>query len=109
MGKSRKSRDSLFSKNPFLDTFKLVFVGMFGAISAYAIIALYSALFVGTGYYVVMKYNKDRTKPLEDLQTGQYFGLVLAFLGMLPWLQYFFMSFAMEGGSYAFDSMMGSD
>ena len=66
----------------------------------------FDAVFVGTGYYIIQKYNKTNTKLLDELQTGQYFGIVLAFLGLLPWVQYFFMSFMFEGGSYAFDSLM---
>jgi len=100
------AKHKLFDKNPFLDIFKGVFVGMFGAISAYIVIGLYSALFVGTGYYIIQKYNKQNTKLFDELQTEQYFGIVIAFLGLLPWIQYFFMSFMFEGGSYAFNSLM---
>tara|TARA_Y100000590_G_scaffold377865_1_gene444396 strand:+ start:1487 stop:1795 length:309 start_codon:yes stop_codon:yes gene_type:complete len=100
MGKSKS-----FS-NPLLNTFKHVFVGMFGYMSAYMVIGLYSALFVGTGYYIIQQYNKPNTKLFDELQTGQYFGIVLAGLGLLPWIQYFFMSFMFEGGSYAFNSLM---
>ena len=92
--------------NPLLDTFKHVFVGMFGITSAYMVIGLYSAIFTGIGYYLVKTYNKPNTKLLDDLQTEQYVGLVFAFLGLLPFIQYFFISFMVEGGSYAFDSIM---
>jgi hypothetical protein len=92
--------------NPFLDIFKLFFVGTFGVISAYAVVGLYSAIFTGIGYYILDRYNKQNTKLLDDLQTEQYIGLVFCFLGLLPWIQYFFMSFMVEGGSYAFDSIM---
>ena len=91
---------------PFLDIFKGVFVAVFGYMSAYIVIGLYSALFVGTGYYIIKKYNKQNTKLFDELQTGQYVGIVLAILGLLPWIQYFFMSFMLEGGSYAFNSLM---
>tara|TARA_Y100001970_G_scaffold280392_1_gene389307 strand:- start:323 stop:628 length:306 start_codon:yes stop_codon:yes gene_type:complete len=91
---------------PFLDIFKGVFVAVFGYMSAYIVIGLYSALFVGTGYYIIQKYNKQNTKLFDELQTGQYVGIVLAILGLLPWIQYFFMSFMLEGGSYAFNSLM---
>ena len=92
--------------NPFLDTFKHLFVAVFGVMSAYIIIALYSVLFVGIGYFIIQKYNKPDTKLFDELQTGQYVGIVLAGLGLLPWMQYFFMSFMMEGGSYAFNLLM---
>ena len=100
MGKSKSFN------NPLLNTFKHVFVAMFGYMSAYMVIGLYSALFVGTGYYIIQQYNKPNTKLLDELQTGQYVGIVLASLGLLPWIQYFFMSFMFEGGSYAFNSLM---
>ena len=92
--------------NPLLDTFKHLFVAVFGVMSAYIIIALYSVLFVGIGYFIIQKYNKPDTKLFDELQTGQYVGIVLAGLGLLPWMQYFFMSFMMEGGSYAFNLLM---
>ena len=92
--------------NPFLDTFKQLFVAVFGVMSAYIIIALYSVLFVGIGYFIIQKYNKQDTKLFDELQTGQYIGIVLAGLGLLPWMQYFFMSFMVEGGSYAFNALM---
>ena len=101
MGNKSKS----FS-NPLLNTFKHVFVAMFGYISAFVVIGLYSALFVGTGYYIIQQYNKPNTKLFDELQTGQYVGIALAILGLLPWIQYFFMSFMFEGGSYAFNSLM---
>lgn len=92
--------------NPLLDTFKHVFVAMFGITSAYMVIGLYSLIFTGIGYYLLKTYNKPNTKLLDDLQTEQYVGLVFAFLGLLPFIQYFFMSFMVEGGTYAFNSLM---
>jgi len=92
--------------NPLLDTFKHVFIAIFGITSAYIVIGLYSAVFTGIGYYLLDRYNKPNTKLLDELQTEQYVGLVFAFLGLLPFIQYFFMSFMIEGGSYAFNSLM---
>ena len=42
---------------------------------------------------------------MEELQTGQYVGLVFCIIGLLQILQYFFMSFMFEGGQYAFNSL----
>ena len=95
-----------FTNNPFLNIFKGVFVGMFGIISAYMMIALYSIIFVGTGYYIIQKYNKENTKLFEDIQTGQYLGIALAIIGLLPWMQYFFMSFMFEAGSYGLHELI---
>ena len=98
--------DKLSKKNPFLNIFKAVFVGIFGFVSAYMIIALYSLTFVGIGYFLIKKYNKPNTKLMNELQTGQYVGIVFCVLGLLPYMQYFFAGFLMEGGQYAFDSFM---
>ena len=91
--------------NPLLNTFKHVFVAMFGITSAYMVIGLYSLIFTGIGYYLLTKYNKPNTDLLKELQNEQYVGLVFAFLGLLPFIQYFFMSFMVESGSYAFNSI----
>jgi len=98
-------KSSLF-KNPLLDTFRTAFAAMFGIMSAYMVIGIYAAIFTGIGYYIVKKYNKPNTKLLDEIQNGQYVGIAFAFMGMLPFIQYFFMSFMMEGGSYAFSSMV---
>ena len=97
----------LFGSNPFLDTFKLLFVGVLGAASAKMILGLYSVIFVGIGYFIIMKYNKENTKPFKEIQTPQYVGIVIAILGLLPWIQYFFMAFMLEGGEFAFGEMLG--
>jgi len=94
--------------NPFFNMFKLVFVGIFGAVSAYAAIALFSTIFVGIGFYLIDRYNKPETKMLNELQTGQYIGIVLAIIGFLPYMQYFFMSFMFEAGSYGLHELIGN-
>lgn len=93
-------------KNPFYDFFKLIFVGVFGAVSAHATIALFSAIFVGIGFYLIDYYNKPDTKMLKELQPGQYIGILFAFIGFLPYLQYFFMSFMFEAGSFALHELI---
>jgi hypothetical protein len=97
----------LFDSNPFLNTFKLLFVSVLGAASANMILGLYSVIFVGIGYFIVMKYNKENTKPLKELETPQYIGIVIAMLGLLPWIQYFFMGFLFEGGEFAVGEIFG--
>ena len=99
-------KKKLSFENPLFEMFKFVFVGVFGVVSAYAMIGLYSVLFVGLGYYLIKKYNKPDTKLRDELQNGQYVGVVFVFLGMLPWLQYFFASFMVEGGKEAFGAFM---
>ncbi len=94
--------------NPFFDFFKLVFVGVFGAVSAYAAVSLFSIIFVGIGFYLINHYNKPETKMLKELQTGQYVGIVFAIIGFLPYIQYFFMSFMFEAGSYGLHELIGN-
>lgn len=100
-----KRKNKLFDKNPFLDIFKSVFVAMFGVTAAYMVIGLYSLTLTGIGYYLLDRYNKPNTELMDELQGGQYVGIVFGILGLLPFIQYFFMSFMIEGGSYAFDSI----
>ena len=101
------AKSKLFGNNPCLDIFKTAFAAMFGVMSAYMVIGIYAAIFTGIGYYIIQKYNKPNTKLQDDLQPGQYVGIAFAVLGLLPFIQYFFTSFMFEGGSYAFDSLMG--
>ncbi len=98
--------NKLFVNNPFLDIFKGVFVGMFGIISVNMMIALYSLTFASTGYFLLKRYNKPNTELLDELQTGQYIGIIFCIIGLLPYMQYFFAGFLMEGGQYAFNKLL---
>jgi len=100
------AKNKLFENNPFLDIFKGVFVGMFGIISVNMIIALYSLTFASTGYFLLKRYNKPNTELLDELQTGQYIGIIFCIIGLLPYMQYFFAGFLMEGGQYAFNKLL---
>ena len=88
--------------------FKYAFIGTFGVISAYILIALYSLIFVSIGLYLINKYNKKNTETFEQLHFGQYIGLVFVFFGLLPYIQYFFISLMIEGGGYAFKQMINN-
>jgi hypothetical protein len=85
---------------PFFDVFKYALVGTFGAISAYILVALYSLFFVGIGLYLINRFNKKNTEHFKELQFGQYVGIVFIILGLLPYVQYFFISLMVEGGEY---------
>ena len=93
---------------PFFDMFKYAFVGTFGVRSAYILVALYSLIFVSIGLYLINKYNKKNTETFKQLQYGQYVGIVFIILGLLPYLQYFFISLMIEGGEYAFNQMINN-
>ena len=76
--------------NPMIQTFKMVFGGVLGYMSAYTLVALFSLVFVGIGFAIISKFNKKDTKLFEDLQSMQYVGIGICCIGLLPWGQYFF-------------------
>jgi len=88
---------------------KNIFMGFLagtgGFLTAYILLGLFTALFFGVGYYIINKYNKKGTKLLRDIQPMQYFGIILCIIGMLPYIQYFFMGFLGEAGATVFDEM----
>ena len=95
----------IVKSNPIIGAFKIAFGGMLGIISAEALVVLFSLCFVGLGYAVMVHFNKANTKLLEDLQPMQYVGIVLCFIGLLPWMQYLFFGF-MEGAGIALFNKM---
>jgi len=88
---------------------KSVSQGIFGGIlvgfAAIAAVGLICITLFALGYYLIVKYNKPGTKLFKDLQPMQYVGIVLCVLGVLPFIQYFFMGFLFDAGKSAFSSM----
>ena len=88
---------------------KSVSQGIFGGIlvgfAAIAAVGLICITLFALGYYLIVKYNKPGTKLFKDLQPMQYVGIVLCLLGILPFIQYFFMGFLFDAGESAFSSM----
>ena len=72
-----------------LQAFKIGLGGMLGVMAAQTLMFLYTCVFVGLGYFILVKFNKKGTKLLKDIQPMQYIGIILCILGMLPFLQYF--------------------
>lgn len=70
------------TKNYFTSTFGF----MLGIVAFFFICALYSILFCGSGIFLLKKYNKKNTKLFKEIQTSQYFGLVLIIIGIVPYL-----------------------
>lgn len=85
--------------------FVLAFKGILGVMAARLVVVAISAAFISAGYYLVQKNNKEGTKPLRDIQSEQYLGVALMFIGFLPWMEYVFMSFAFNAGEAMFDEM----
>jgi len=101
--KSKKASPT--EKHPFISKFKsaftLVFGGMFGYISSMAILVLYTIFFCGIGFIIIDHYNKEDTAYFEEIQNGQYVGIVFIFIGLIPWLHTFLQGFMFEGGVLA--------
>lgn len=97
----------IVKSNPILQAFKFAVGGMFGIMSVYALLALYSMVFVGIGYYIIVNQNKPNTKTFEDLQPLQYVGIALCIIGLLPWAQYIFIGFMEGAGISLFDNIVG--
>ncbi len=82
--------------------FKLAFMGASGAVLGgtlgYILLGLFSLIFCGVGYYLIVENNKPNTKPFEDLEKEQYLGVFIFSIGLLPWIRYFFISFMLSAG-----------
>ncbi len=81
--------------------FAVAFGATFGYIATFAVIALFTCLFVGSGWYILKKYNKKNTALLKNMESLQYVGIVLIIVGLLPFLQYFMIGFMSTLGSNA--------
>ena len=101
--------EKVFDKNPMIRIFRDVFSGVLGGMSAMMVVGLFSLIFFGAGYHLVIENNKKGTKPFEEIQQEQYFGALLCIIGALPWIQYFFMGFLGEAGGAAFGGLFGDD
>lgn len=83
----------------------MIFGGIFAGFAAIAAIGLICLTLFALGYYLIQKYNKPGTKLFKEIQPMQYLGIFLCFLGVLPFIQYFFMGFLLNAGEAAFSSM----
>jgi len=96
--KHKKHKAGKSNNLPFMELIKVGAGITIGSISATALIALYSVVFLGLGWFMLVNFNKEDTELFKELQIGQYFGIFFCFLGLLPFLQYFIISFLFEGG-----------
>jgi len=86
-------------------TNSLIFGGILTGFAAVALVGLVCVVLFGLGYYLIVKYNKPGTKLFKDIQPMQYVGIVLCILGLLPFIQYFFMGFLFSAGESVFSNM----
>ena len=92
-------------KSNYFSFFKMFFYGTMGSILANTLVGLFSILFLISGYNLIKKYNKDGSKPLEDLQKEQYIGIVLCIIGSVPWIRYLIAGFGLEAGQTIFNEL----
>jgi len=95
--------------NPYTMIFGSVFSGVLGAMASLALVGLICLTFFGMGYYLIVTYNKKGTKLFEDIQPMQYLGILLCFIGCLPFIQYFFFGFLSNAGGMVFEQMFGGE
>lgn len=85
--------------------FRAVFEGVAGGFAVIILIGLICVVLFGTGWYLIVKYNKKGTKYFKEIQPMQYVGIVLCVLACLPFIQYFFLGFLSSAGGAVFDNM----
>ena len=90
--KKNKKQKSFLNR----EGFSVAFSGILGIISTNLILFIFTALFFGMGYSLIVNNNKEETKLLENLQTKQYLGVGFFVIGLLPWIRYFFTKFLIE-------------
>lgn len=83
--------------------FFIGFGSMAGVVLFMTIIAIYTLIWAGTGLFLLLKYNKNdnngkETSLLKNISWQQYIGIVLIFIGLMPFLQYFFQSMLFSAG-----------
>ena len=100
-----KGKSNSLSSNVFM----VVFSGVLGGMASIALVGLICLTFFGLGYYLIVTYNKKGTKLFEDIQPMQYLGILLCFIGCLPFIQYFFFGFLSSAGGAVFDQMFGGE
>lgn len=104
MGKS-KYGGKKSQENEFINLFKLFFYGTLGSVAARSATALFSLVFFIPGYFLIKNYNKPGSKPLQEIRTQQYVGIILCAIGLLPWIKYLFAGFGFEAGAAVYDSL----
>lgn len=92
--------------NIFMNIFYGAFYGSLGGIAALVAVTIFSLIFIVPGIFIIKKYNKEDTKPLEKLQNEQYLGAVLCLIGILPWFRYLFLGFGFEAGESLFNNLL---
>jgi hypothetical protein len=88
-----------------MNIFYGAFYGSLGFMSAFVAVTIFSLIFIVPGIFIIKKFNKKDTKPLEKLQKEQYLGAVLCLIGLLPWFRYLFAGFGFEAGEALFNNL----
>ena len=86
----------IIKKNPILTAFKLAFGGMFGVMAAEALVFLFTFICIIIGVAIIVHFGTDKEKEekeeklnmiktIEQFTFMQYLGLIIIFIGLLPW------------------------
>ena len=101
--------NKIINDRPLLKFFKEMFVGvtggMLGALSAIAIVSLYTITLTFIGYKIIKYYNKENTELFKEIQDGQYIGIIICIIGFLPWMDSIFYGFGSSAGRYGFNEL----
>jgi hypothetical protein len=98
-----RSKRAKLSGTPYAQA---AFSGVLGGFAAMALVGFTCFVLFAVGYYLIVTYNKPGTKLFKEIQPMQYLGMVLCFIALLPFLQYFFMGLLFNAGGAVFDSLM---
>ena len=71
--------------------------------------ALYVIFFWLIGYHLMKTYNKENTELFDELQDGQYLGIVFIVIGALPFLYYILLFMGISLGEIAIQSAFGGE
>ena len=70
------------------------FNGVMGGFAAMAAIGFAALTLFVLGYYLIVAYNKPRTKLFNELQPMQYVGIILCLIACFPFIQYLCMFYS---------------
>ena len=80
-------------KSMFMNTATMAAGTISGLIAGFLPWVLWSVFFIFFGWPLIKNNNIPGTKLFKDIQTQQWVGIVLSVIGLLPWLEFFFIPF----------------
>ena len=103
--KGKKSKKGKY-KSMFIDAATMGAGTVTGFIAGFLPWVLWSLFFLFLGWPLIKNNNIPGTKLFKDIQTQQWVGIVLSVIGLLPWLEFFFIPFVGVLGRTAGNSII---